>query len=578
MSPPQLTIAKLYNSILIMTDKKLPSNETNSKKKSRECVNATCIESPHGVFPVCKRHFRIGVSRFKWNPSHIGLQTLRSISFINEMFDLSLVTEKDIYDGKKSRIPLKCNKCTYTWKPSIENVINGGSGCPDCAGKVQWTLERLLQRAQATGRTDDIDFSLVTETDIDNGSKSHIPLKCNKCAYTWKPSINVVINKGRGCPDCSGNTQWTLKRLLHRAETTGRTDDIDFSLVTETDIDDGYKSLIPLKCNKCAYTWKPSIGNVITKGRGCPGCGGSAHWTLTRLLHRAETTGRTDDIDFSSVTEKDIDDGCNSRIPLKCNKCAYTWKPSISSVINGGTGCLDCAGSVQWTLERLLQRAEATGRTDDIDFSSVTETDIDDGKKSRIPLKCNKCACTWKPSIESVINGGSGCPKCCRSKMELHGEKVLKSIKSTPSMDSNHWSLIEFIQEFYLDGSQNRKGYKGCKTGVQRADFMLKVRCGDGTIINIALEFDGLQHFTPVSFGGRKNVDELKNDFLKRQYDDRQKEMYCEEKGFYMIRISFSVPTVQFEKLIRQIITSFCTPPRHVKRIYKGAEYEDLLT
>jgi hypothetical protein len=89
-----------------IVDGKAPTSISNdSKKKHRECKIQTCIKRTHGVFPVCKNHFREGVTRFKWKPSHVGLQTLNSISFIHEMFDLDRVTENDIEDTEDIGIP-----------------------------------------------------------------------------------------------------------------------------------------------------------------------------------------------------------------------------------------------------------------------------------------------------------------------------------------------------------------------------------------------------------------------------------------------------------------------------------------
>ena len=59
-----------------------------------------------------------------------------------------------------------------------------------------------------------------------------------------------------------------------------------------------------------------------------------------------------------------------------------------------------------------------------------------------------------------------------------------------------------------------------------RPDFFLNA-------FNLLIEYDGIQHFEPVShFGGEEG-------FLKRQEKDREKEMYCKENGIDILRIPY---------------------------------------
>lgn len=57
-----------------------------------------------------------------------------------------MVTNEHI-QGKDSFIPVKCLTCYYIWTPSIHAHINGKTGCPDCGGKIPWTLERFINKA-----------------------------------------------------------------------------------------------------------------------------------------------------------------------------------------------------------------------------------------------------------------------------------------------------------------------------------------------------------------------------------------------------------------------------------------------
>ena len=494
-----------------------------------------------------------------------------------EMIDFSQVTRFDIINGSKSNIPLICYKCKYQWRPTINSVISGNTGCPDCTGHAPYTLERFLKKVEELQKTDTIDFNQVTESHITEGTKSHIPLTCKTCTYHWRPTIGCVIHGGHGCPDCAGRVSYTLERLLQKAHTLKRTDTIDFSRVTESHITEGNNSKIPLTCYKCKYQWEPTINSVINGNKGCPDCTGHVPYTLERFLKKVEELQKTDTIDFSQVTESHITEGVHSHIPLTCKKCSHQWRPTIHSVINGGHGCPDCADRVPYTLERVLQKAETLKRTDMIDFSRVNDSVITKGCYSHIPLTCKKCGHRWEPTINSVINHNTGCPRCRRSKMEEHTQKVLRVIQSTSSLDPRHWTLRAFQPQFRLQGTQYRPGSKGTPKEVLRTDFMLKVRDGEGHERTVILELDGHQHFKPVQFGGTTDL-QAHERFLKQQRDDHHKDEHCRQKGWFMFRISYSVPLGEFETHLRYMLTtcfgsSGIITKKNIVRICHGDEY-----
>lgn len=249
-----------------------------------------------------------------------------------DAYNYSQVREERIR-GQTSKVPLKCNSCSYEWSPTIGNHINNKSGCPECADKVPWTLERFLVRAtQVHGNI--YNYSQVKEEHI-QGKTSKIPLKCNMCLYEWAPPIASHINGKNGCPNCSGKVPWTLERLLDRAkEIHGNA--YNYDQIREEDIK-GDKSKIPLKCNTCLYEWAPIIGSHINSKSGCPNCAANVSWTLEKFLDRAkEIHGNA--YDYSQIREEHIR-GHKSRIPLKCNTCMYEWTPVINSHINMKSGC-----------------------------------------------------------------------------------------------------------------------------------------------------------------------------------------------------------------------------------------------
>jgi len=109
---------------------------------------------------------------------------------------------------------------------------------------------------------------------------------------------------------------------------------------------------------------------------------------------------------------------------------------------------------------------------------------------------------------------GAGCPSCRESKGEANIAKYLDSIS------------VKYIRGKKFDdclGVGNRR---------LPFDFYLPD-------YNICIEYDGEQHFMPVSvYGGEEK-------FKKQQINDRIKNEYCEKNGIELLRISYKISGYQ---------------------------------
>ena len=115
---------------------KIPTNaeEVNENIICTDCQKLCeyCSDKKHGIFIYCKNHLKEKVPKRRWSPPEECYKTLMNILQYTRNIDFSGVREEHINNGAHSKIPLRCKKCEYKWKPSIDNVINGGSGCPKC--------------------------------------------------------------------------------------------------------------------------------------------------------------------------------------------------------------------------------------------------------------------------------------------------------------------------------------------------------------------------------------------------------------------------------------------------------------
>ena len=152
-------------------------------------------------------------------------------------------------------------------------------------------------------------------------------------------------------------------------------------------------------------------------------------------------------LNIEGITEKNIDKCYNSKIPLICLRCGYSWSPIISSLISSGSGCPDCSGKAPWTLQRLKN---ITFKYPLINFSKVISKDINNGTSSILPVSCNYCKKSWEASINSLINKGTGCPHCAgNAKWTLERFKEVMDI---------YFFLVNIskVEAIHINGSKSK--------------------------------------------------------------------------------------------------------------------------
>ncbi len=349
---------------------------------------------------------KINISKIpRWNLQRFLIEARSSRG---DMFDYSLVTESDI-KNKLSKITIKCNKCEYIFNPSIKNHIKAKTGCPQCAGKVKWSLEKFLIKAREI-HNEKYNYDKIEQKDISN-KKSVVTIACNICSYIWSTTVGAHIGSVIGCPDCAGHAPWTLERFLTRAIKLNGVK-FDYTQIKSTDIVNS-QSYIPIKCNTCDYQWSPSLANHIYNKSGCLRCSGREKWHYEKWHYEkfifCAKKIHGDKYNYTFVTRESVENR-KSKFLLKCNTCEYTWNTTIETHINSQCGCPRCAGRATWTLEFFIEKANEIHQYK-FDYSLVTNEHIQ-GSGSRIPLKCNKCEYMWAPSIDRHINKKSGCPRC----------------------------------------------------------------------------------------------------------------------------------------------------------------------
>lgn len=288
---------------------------------------------------------------------------------------------------------------------------------------------------------------------------------------------------------------------------------------------------------------------------------------------------------YEEVTDLHINNGTQSKIPIKCNQCGNRWITSIKVHINSKSKCPVCARSWRWTRDSFIIRANEI-HGDKYDYNYITPEHIN-GKNSYVPILCKRCNKVWSPTIASHINNKSCCPNCpninrwnlekfLTRASEIHGDKYNYSLISG-DMVTDAYSYVPIIcnkcnnsWKITVNNHINHgcgcpycnisKGELACESilnelGIQyitQANITsLPTRKYDFSFVykgsSFLLEFDGMQHFQYVEHFHR-NVDK----FIEKQHIDFIKTQKALDQGYKLIRISY----LQFDNIKYHIITA----------------------
>lgn len=254
-------------------------------------------------------------------------------------------------------------------------------------------------------------------------------------------------------------------------------------------------------------------------GKGCPLCGNkrvSKKMVKTQeqfIKEAIEIHG--DKYDYSQV--KYVDSW--TPVAIICPKHGLFYQKPIQH-INHKAGCIKCAHEHLSTIhaltkEEFIKRARSV-HGDKYDYSKVEYVN------QKIPITIT---CPVHGDFEQVplvhYNMGCGCPKCTLKSQT----KVFEQLCS------------EFPNENILFevGSHSVPWIGGQRLDIYFPDY------------NIAIEYDGKQHFIPVEqFGGEIGLEET----IER---DKRKEELCSNNNCKLFRLKYDYTEDDFKKLISDI-------------------------
>lgn len=267
----------------------------------------------------------------------------------------------------------------------------------------------------------------------------------------------------------------------------------------------GTDTKIKCLCTKHNFTWEISPYKLLT-GRECPKCG------REKQIEKQKKTTQQFIEEFALINPNvEIIGNYNSYhtpISCKCKKDGYIWQAQPADLMRG-KGCPVCANESR-RLKRRKNPADFLTEIQQINKDiNIIGTYINNYEK--IECECKICGFHWEVSPHNLLAGKS-CPNCNKSK----GEKEIAKI-----LDMYH---IQYFSQHSFDECKNINKLK--------FDFYLP-------LYNLCIEYDGEQHFRPVSFGC-SNLEKVKQNYENTKNNDKIKNQFCKQNQIDLLRIKYT--------------------------------------
>lgn len=322
---------------------------------------------------------------------------------------------------------------------------------------------------------------------------ANVPIlhKCKRDGYEWKIKPSHAL-RGHGCPVCANNVRKTNEQYLCEIKEKGIN-------VVPLEKYVNHKTPILHRCIIHNYDWTTTPERVLN-GKGCPRCAiekSAIARTRTQKEYIQEVFQINPNIE---VVGKYVN--ASTKIEHRCLIDGYVWNTTPDAILQWH-GCPLCSGHMLKTTEQYVAEIKK------ININIVVIGEYINAK-TKILHKCKKCGHEWYAYPSNILSG-KGCPKCNMSKGETEIGIWLDS------------KNIKYIQQYTFVDCRDKNPLP--------FDFYVPQ-------YNLCIEYDGEQHYTPVTFGGMDENLAIEQ-FKKTQYHDEIKTTYCKDNDIQLLRIPY---------------------------------------
>ena len=327
-------------------------------------------------------------------------------------------------------------------------------------------------------------------------AKTKIRHRCKKHNIVWEISPSNAL-KGQGCNYCRYEKIGDKLSKSHEQyviEAAGKNPHV---IVLEKYIN----ATTPIlhKCVYCGKRWHICPSDVLA-GKGCRECSCKRSGLYRRKSHQQYIN------DLAAVNSdiEPIEEYINTDTAIlhRCKICEHMWSIKPNHTLSGH-GCPLCGFKYNADLRR-------KSHDEYVQELSIVNQDIEVVEEyvnfnTRILHKCKACGHIW-PIDPSHALRGQGCPICNQS----HGERMVSQL-----LNAQH---IEYVSQHIFNDCRDKQPLP--------FDFYLPK-------LNVAIEYQGQQHYEPVEFfGGQEYLEYV-------QYHDQIKSDYCAKNNIRLICVPY---------------------------------------
>lgn len=383
----------------------------------------------------------------------------------------------DKYVNSNTKIRFKCSLCNHVFEEKPKNILSTYD-CPNRCLSLSERTEIFYDKV----KTVNPNIKILGKY---KGAREKIEAQCLVCGNIWFPWA-TYLSTGRGCPECS-----RIAMMKTHDEFVSQIKEINPTIKILSPYNGG-RSRIQVECTVCGNKWSPKA-NGLANGCGCPECAIIASRnTHEDFIKRLKERNDGVEILGEYVT-------LTTKIETRCKKCGFVWN-AIPNMLMQGHGCPSCAkDALRKTHEEFVDEMKRTHPDLEVlsEYISCYEN---------VTCRCKRCGRDFETTPDR-LRCGYGCTICRQSK----GERAIYNILESKGISFNP-----------------QHSFKDCRdVHVLPFDFYLPD-------LNIAIEYDGLQHYEPVErFGGVES-------FKVTQRHDKIKTDYCKQNKIRLIRIPYT--------------------------------------
>lgn len=320
---------------------------------------------------------------------------------------------------------------------------------------------------------------------INNSTK--VKIFCKKCKdWFYQTPYSHIVSKA-GCSCCAGNAKLTTEIFIEKVKLIHGESSFDYRTAFYQSF---YKKVL-IGCNKCNYLFEITPSNHLA-GNGCIRCANRIKYNTVSFINKSLEIHK-EKYGYDEVIFIDI----KTKIKVFCFNCNIYFLIRPDCHLDG-QGCHKCSVlRNSLSQEEFLKRAKLI-HNDKFNY----EHSIFNGTHKKIKIKCNTCNAIFEQRANHHLEG-QGCPKC----IILLNEKT----------------VLIFLEKIFTDLIYQYKIYTDDGKKIYKIDFFIPS-------INLAIEYNGAQHYEPVCFGGISLSKAIENLEKQKSRDDNIKNILTEKK------------------------------------------------